>query len=77
MKPMKILVKVKANSKTEKIEKIGDKSFAVSVKAPAKEGKANLAVVKALAKYFGIAQSDARILSGLNSKQKIIEIDKY
>lgn len=74
MNSMKILVKVKANSKTEKIEKADGKNFIVSVKAPAKEGKANAAVVKALAEYFGVSQSDVRIISGLNSKQKIIEV---
>lgn len=74
MNSMKILVKVKANSKTEKIEKADEKNFNVSVKAPAKEGKANLAVVKSLAKYFAVSQSRIKILSGQKSKNKIIEV---
>lgn len=74
MNSMKIFVKVKANSKTEKIEKMDGKNFIVSVKTPAKEGKANSAVVKALAEYFGVAKSDVVIISGLSSKQKIIEV---
>jgi len=71
---MKILVKVKANSKTEKIQKIDEKNFIVSVKAPAKEDKANQAVIKALANYLGVSRSQITILSGQTFKNKVIDI---
>jgi uncharacterized protein (TIGR00251 family) len=70
---MKIQVKVKPNSRTEEISKEGD-SFIVRVKDPPREGKANLAVVKLLAEHFGVSESKVRILSGLRSRNKVIEV---
>ena len=64
---MKIQIKVKPNSKTEEVSQEGD-TFVVKVKEPPKEGKANQAVVKLLAKHFGVSQGQVRILSGFKSK---------
>lgn len=71
---MKIFVKVKPNAKKEAIEKINETHFAAAVKEPPKEGKANKAIIKALAKFLGIAPSRLKIISGGLSKQKIFEI---
>lgn len=85
---MKIIVQVKAGAKVEKVEETkstppvakGDHlplvrgGYTVWVKAPAKEDKANAAVIKALARYFDTAKSNIEILSGLKSKSKVIEI---
>ncbi len=73
---MKIFVKVKPGAKKEEVEKIDDANFKVSVKEPPKEGKANHAVISALADYFGVARSNIQIVSGLSSKIKTIEILK-
>ena len=72
---MKIQVKVKPNSKTEELSREGD-SFIIKVKEPPKEGKANQAVVKLLAKHFGVPQSQIRILSGLRSRNKVVEVEE-
>ncbi len=72
---MKISIIAKPNRKEEKVEKIDENEFRVFVKATAKEGKANQAVIKILAEYFNVAKSDINIISGLNSKHKIIKID--
>jgi uncharacterized protein (TIGR00251 family) len=72
---VKIRVNVKPNSKTEELTHEGD-NFTIRVKEPAREGKANLAVIKLLARHFGIPRSRVRILSGLKSRNKIIEIAK-
>ena len=71
---MKIRVKVKPNSKTEELSQEGD-TFIVKVKEPPKEGKANQAVIKLLAEHFGVSQSQVRILSGLRSKDKAVEVE--
>lgn len=71
---MRISIKVKPNSKTELVEKTGDKEFTVRVKAPAKEGKANDAVVEALSEYFDIPKSRIAILHGQTGKNKVVEI---
>lgn len=70
---MKISVRVKTNMKEEKIEKVGN-IFNVSVKEPAKEGKANKAVIELLSEYFNVPKSQIFIISGAKSRQKIIEI---
>lgn len=71
---MRISARVRANSREEKVEKISDGQFAVHVRAPAKEGMANEAVIKALGAYFNIPKSRIRIAKGLGSKNKIIDI---
>lgn len=71
---MKIFVKAKPLSKTGKVEKIDETHFVVSIKEPAREGKANRAIVKALAAHFTVAPSRVRFVSGVHSKNKIVEI---
>ena len=71
---MKINVKAKPNSKIEKIEKIDDNNFVVSVKEPPEKGKANEAIRNALAVYFKTGSSCVKIISGYSSRNKIIEI---
>lgn len=71
---MKISVKVKANSKSEKIEKTGENQYNIWVKAPAQEGRANQAVVESLSSYFDIPRSRINILKGEKNKNKLIEI---
>lgn len=72
---MKIQVKVKPNSRTEEVSQERD-SFIVKVKEPPKEGKANQAVIKLLAEHFSVPQSQVRILSGFNSRNKVVEVAK-
>jgi len=56
------------------VEKIDEVNFKVQVKEPPVEGRANMAVVKALADYFGVPQLNVRIVSGFASRLKTIEI---
>jgi len=71
---MKIFVKVKPGAKVEKVEKTDDSHFTVSVKEPPIQGRANQAIIKVLAEYFGVAFSSVKIISGFTSRQKIIKI---
>jgi len=71
---MKIFVRVKPKAKEEKVLKINDKNFKVSVKEAPEKGRANRAVLKALADYFGTSHSNIKIISGFASKLKVIEI---
>jgi uncharacterized protein (TIGR00251 family) len=70
---MRIQVKVKPNSRTEEVSQ-EENSFTVKVKEPAREGKANQAVIKLLADHFGVPQSQVRILSGFGSRNKTVEV---
>ena len=70
---MKIRAKVIPNSKVEGVVREGD-GFLVRVKEPAKEGKANRAVIKLLAEHFGVSQRQVVISSGFGSRNKVIEV---
>jgi uncharacterized protein (TIGR00251 family) len=71
---MKIFVKVKPRAREERVIKISDTNFKVQVREPPEKGRANRAVLKALADYFGTSPSNIKIILGSTSKLKIIEI---
>lgn len=73
---MKIFVKVKPKAREEKVMKLSDTNFKVWVKEAPEKGRANNAVLKALAEYFGKNSSSIKIISGSTSKLKVIEITK-
>jgi uncharacterized protein YggU (UPF0235/DUF167 family) len=55
------------------VEELGS-VLKIYVKAPAREGKANLEVAEALAKYFNVSKSSVTIVRGLASKTKLVEV---
>jgi hypothetical protein len=71
---VRISVKAKPSSREEKVEKIDDSNFVVSVKEPPEKGKANEAIRNALAVYFKTGSSRVKIISGYSSRNKVIEI---
>ena len=71
---MKINVKAKPNAREEKVEKIDENNFVVSVKEPPEKGKANDAIRNALAVYFKTASARVKIVSGYSSRNKVVEI---
>lgn len=71
---MKISVIVRPNSKKELVEKIDEKTLQVHVKEPAKENKANIALINLLSDYFKVPKSKISIVAGMKTKHKIIEI---
>lgn len=71
---MRISVKAKPGAREEKIIKISDTKFEVWVKEPPIQGRANYAIIRALAEYFSVSVSNIRIVAGRVSRQKIIEI---
>ncbi|OGZ31894.1 MAG: hypothetical protein A2V69_00575 [Candidatus Portnoybacteria bacterium RBG_13_40_8] len=73
---MKIFVKAKPKARENKIEKIDESNFIVSVKAAPIKGKANEAIIESLAEYFHVGNSDIEIIRGHKSREKIIEINK-
>ena len=71
---MKVEVRVKPQAKTTSVELQANGSLLVKVKEPAKDGKANDAVIRAVADYFGLPKSTVKIVHGLSSRNKILEI---
>jgi uncharacterized protein len=71
---MKINVKAKPGAREERVEKVDDNNFVVSVKEPPVQGRANMAIVRALAEYFKVSNSQVHLVSGFSSKQKVFEV---
>ena len=71
---MRIRVRVKPGAREERVSREPDGSLLVSVAARAQEGKANEAVVKAVAKALHVPKSSVRIVSGLSSRTKMLEV---
>jgi uncharacterized protein (TIGR00251 family) len=73
---MKITIKVKPNSKENKIEEDDFGIFNIWVTALPEKGKANRQVIEILSNYFKVPKSSINIVCGEKSKSKIIEINK-
>jgi uncharacterized protein len=71
---MIINIKVKPNSKVDQVVRQADGGFLIKTKAPAKEGKANEAVIGLLAKEFKVAKSMVKLLRGKKGRSKVAEI---
>lgn len=72
---MKISVIVHPNSKKPRIEKDLLETLHVYVNEPPLEGKANKAVIEALAEHFQVKRGTVALLSGHKSKNKLFEIE--
>lgn len=72
---MKISAKIKPNSRYREEVVAGDDGLlVVYTKAPAIEGRANLAAVKLVAKYYGVTSSRVKLVRGVASRNKVFEI---
>ena len=74
---MEISTRLKPNSRHREEVVVGDDGvLTIYTKAPAIEGRANLAAAKLLAKHFGVASSKVKLVRGATSKYKVFEVDK-
>ena len=71
---MRIELRVIAKAKREEVQKISENTYRIKVTAPPEKGKANKRVVELLSEELGIKKQDIRIVSGVTSSRKIIEI---
>ena len=71
---MRLFVTVKPRSKKEGVLKIDDAHFIVRLHARPVEGRANDALIRMLADYFGVPQSRISIVAGARSRKKAVEI---
>jgi uncharacterized protein (TIGR00251 family) len=72
--PVKIWVSVKPQAKRAEVKKISEGEYAASVPAPAREGKANRALIDLLASYFAVPKSSIKIVRGESSRKKLVQI---
>ena len=71
---MRVCVRVTPRAKRASLESQSDGTFVVKVTEPADDGRANAAVIDALARHFGIPKRRVVILHGLCSRRKLVEI---
>lgn len=72
---MKINIKVIPSAKVEQVQPALDGSLKVWLKAKPKQGEANRALIKLLSKYFEVSKSQVSIVSGLTSRNKVVEVE--
>ena len=71
----RITVKVQPRAKTTALtEKMGE-AYKLRLAAPPVDGKANEACIRFFAARFGVAPSAVRIVQGLSSRIKVVEIE--
>ena len=63
-------------ARADKIEKISETEYRVSVKEPPVVGRANRAIARVLAEYFAVSASQVSLISGFSSRNKVFEIQR-
>ena len=72
---MQVFAVIKPNSKHHEgvLEGEGG-ALVIHTKAPAAEGKANVAAVKLVAEHFGVGVTKVRLIRGHTAKYKVFEV---
>ena len=71
---MRMGVRVIPRARRRGIEAGPDGGLIVRVTEPAEDGRANAAVIELLAAHFGVPKRRVRIVQGLASRRKLVEI---
>lgn len=71
---MRIGVKVQPKASRQQVVKGPGEKLKVCLKASPVDGKANSELVCILAKYFNVSKSCVRIITGKQSRNKVIEV---
>jgi len=77
---MKIFVKLTPNARnaeviSDEIDLLGARILKVKVNAPPVDGMANEALIELLGDYFAVKKTSIKLLRGLTSRHKIVEIN--
>ncbi len=71
---MKLQIRVKPNSEKQKIESLGEGHYLVHLKSKPENNKANIELLNLMSKHLGVTALKIKIISGLTSREKILEI---
>lgn len=73
----KVAAAIKPNSRhREEVVASDDGSLVIYTKAPAVEGRANLAAINLIAEHFKVPKSRVKLVRGATSKWKVFEVIK-
>jgi uncharacterized protein YggU (UPF0235/DUF167 family) len=75
-KTVLVEIKVHPSARVNKVEAAENGGFTIWTTATAENGKANAAVIKALAKYLGMAPSMINLVRGATSRKKQVAIHR-
>lgn len=67
-------MRVKMGAREERVQQLDETHFSVSVRERPVEGKANRAVLEALARHFRVSPSRVALLSGSSSREKCVDV---
>jgi uncharacterized protein (TIGR00251 family) len=70
----RISVTVKPNARSAALAKLTETEYRAAVREPARNGKANAAVIDLVARYFGLPKSQILIVRGHSSRRKVVEL---
>ena len=71
-----LILKIKVEPRSSRSGIVGPYGDAIKVKltSPPVEGRANDELIEVLAKEYGISKKDVEIISGFNSKNKLVRL---
>lgn len=71
-----LILKIKVEPRSSRSGIVGQYGDAIKVKlnSPPVDGKANTELIEVLAKEYGITKKDVEIISGFNSKNKLVRL---
>lgn len=70
---LKVLVKPRSKERNF-ISELTDDFLVLNIKAPAREGKANIELVKQLAKFLGVSTANLTLVAGHKSREKTVKV---
>lgn len=74
---MRLTIHIKPNSKKVGIEIVSENVWIVRVRERPIEGKANEAMIEAIAEKLNMPKSRLKLISGEKSKHKIVEVTDW
>ena len=72
---MRVTIRVRPGSARSQVGGSHDGALVVRVSAPAADGRATAAALRAVADAFGVRPHAVRLLSGATSRTKVVEVD--
>lgn len=72
---LQITVSARPGARTEKVRLQADGSLLIQVRAPALDGRANQALLAAVARALRLRPRQVRLVRGERAREKVIEVD--
>ena len=72
---IQVAVRAHPGARSEKVLLQPDGSLAVWVRAPARDGRANAALLELLAEAMGVRPREVRLIRGGRGREKLVEIE--